>query len=139
MSNSPLLDDEIFSLAVAGDGPRLPARQEKSPGTLTGRIVKNGDPLTGRSVQECVEFVGMIFTGKTPCDDQAFFRTVKTGSDGTFTFAGLPVSKYALTFQNADGKWLRLTDGYKIGDQESTVSENGTTDLGDLDIAKLLD
>jgi hypothetical protein len=139
MSNSPLLDDEIYSLAVAGAGPKLPARQEKSPGILTGRIVKNSDPLAGRSVQACVEFVGMIFTGKTPCDDQAFFRTVKTGSDGTFTFAGLPVSKYALTFQNADGKWLRLTDGYEIGDKETTVSENGTTDFGDLDIAKLLD
>jgi hypothetical protein len=34
MSDSPLLDDEIYSLAVAVDGPALPARQEKSPGTL---------------------------------------------------------------------------------------------------------
>lgn len=136
MSDSPLLDDEIFSLAVEGGGPKLPAKQPKAPGSLTGRIVTNGDPIAGRSVQACVEFVGSIYAGDTPCEDQAFFRTVKTGSDGTFTFTDLPVSKYALTFQNKDGKWMRLTDGYKVGDKESTVTENGTTDLGDLDVAQ---
>lgn len=137
MSNSPLLDDEIFCLAVEGAGPKLPAKQPKPPGTLTGRIVTNGDPITGRSVQACAQFVGSSFVGDTPCEDQAFFRTVKTGSDGTFTFTDLPVGKYALTFQNTDGNWMRLTDGYNVGDKELTVTENGTTDLGDLDIAEL--
>jgi hypothetical protein len=134
MSDSGLLDNEIYSLAVAAKGPPLPAPAPKQPGSLVGRLVKAGVAQAGLQVEACVQYIGMMYSGKTPCADQVFHKLTKTDADGRFAFNGLPVGKYGLALQQSNGKWLRLTDGFKIGDRESTVPEGGTFDFGDLEV-----
>ena len=135
MSDSEIRDNEVYSIAVAERGPTLPALAEKDPGTLTGRVVESGDPKSGLKVEACVEFVGMLYSGATPCADQAFHKLTTTNDDGVFAFPKLPVGRYAITVRGADGKWLRLTDQFRIGDKEVLVQPGETNDLGDLDIA----
>ncbi len=135
MSDSEIRDNEVYSIGVAARGPTLPELVEKDPGTLTGRVVESGDPKASLKVEACVEFVGMMFSGDTPCADQAFHKLTTTNDDGVFAFTKLPVGRYAITVRGPDGKWLRLTDQFRIGDKEVLVQPGETTDLGDLDIA----
>jgi hypothetical protein len=133
MSDAGLPDNEIYAVAVAGKGPPLPDPAPKQAGQLVGRLVKSGEAQDGLKVEVCVQYVGMFMSGKTPCEDQVFHKLTTTDSDGRFAFT-LPVGMYALVFQDAAGKWLRLTDGFKIGDREMVVPEGGTFDLGDLEV-----
>ncbi len=134
MSDAELPDNEIRSLAVIGAGPALPVAEPKAPGTLTGRIVRGGAPQSGLQVEACAELIGMLLVSKTPCEDQAFHKATKTDTEGRFTFADLPVGKYGLALQDKEGKWLRLTDRYNIGNIQTTVPPGGTTDMGDIEL-----
>lgn len=134
MHDSALTDNDIYALAVEGRGPALAKLAPKANGTLTGRLVKSGSAQSGLKVEVCVQFVGGLYSGATPCSDQVFHQLTTTDGSGRFTFT-LPVGRYALVFRNAAGKWVRLTDGYKIGDRQMLVAERGTFDMGDIDIA----
>lgn len=107
----------------------------KAKGTLTGRLVQGGVGQAGLTVEVCSEFIGGLFFGKSPCEDQVFHKLGVSGSDGRFSFT-LPTGKYGLCYKAKNGKWVRLTDGYKIGSREMLVPEGGTFDIGDLDLDK---
>lgn len=132
MHNSDLSDNELYALGVVGKGPTLPPQFSVQTGKLTGRLLRYGKPVSGWKVQACVQYVGFIFTGSTPCADQVYFKTVSTATTGRFTFS-LRHGKYALVFRTAAGKWVRLTDGFNIGDRQMLVPAGGVIDIGDIE------
>ena len=134
MHNSDLTDNEVTVVAVAGNGPTLPGWYDKDKGKLSGQLIKDGNPLKDVTVEACTEFIGMIFTGSSPCADNPLRAEVKTDSQGFFTFTELPVGRYSLAFRLDDGNWMRLTNSFKIGDKEILVTEGGTTDTGKIDV-----
>jgi hypothetical protein len=136
MHTSDLLDDEIYVLAVSGNGPALPSPMQKATGSLSGRIMKGPEPVRGVQVEACSELIGMMFSGPSPCSDNPFSRIVVTGDDGRFTFADLPVGRYGIAFQTQEGKWMRLTGSFGLGDKESLVNEGQQTELGEIDISR---
>ena len=136
MFDSGLADDEIYALAVGGDGPALPVHTQKATGSLSGRIVRAGQPVHGSKVEACSEFIGMMFSGATPCADNPLSRIVTTDDDGRFVFTDLPVGRYGITFQSPEGKWMRLSGSFGIGDKKLLVSEGQETHLGDIDISQ---
>lgn len=127
--------NDVHSIAVMGRGPSLPAKVVKAKGTLIGRLILGGVGQSGLTVEVCSQFVGSMFFGKSPCESQVFHKLGMTGADGRFSFT-LPTGKYGLTYKSKNGKWVRLTDGFKIGSREMLVPAGGSFDLGDLDLAK---
>ena len=136
MSDSTIPDDEISAIAVAGKGPVLPARVSKQPGSVTGVIVKAGAAQSAVPVEICVGYLGMFYWGTTPCSGQPFHLSAKTGANGRFTFAKVPVGWYSITFRPPGGKWTTLSSSLGIGSSQKLVSEGEETDLGTIDLAE---
>lgn len=136
MHTSGLGDNEIFTIAVAGQGPDLPPPFERAPGSLSGVLVQGTEPLRAAKVEACAEFIGMTFSGPSPCADMAFSAKAVTGDDGAFRFESLPVGRYGLAFQNAEGKWIRLSESFGLGDKQQLVNEGAETAVGTLDVSK---
>jgi hypothetical protein len=134
MANSGLVDNSIVALAIVGKGPALPAPLTRKTGSLSGTVVMGTTPLAGAAVEVCTEFIGSSFTSDTPCSDNPFFKDGKTGADGKFTIADLPPGLYGMVIQEADGKWVRLTDS--IAESRFPVKEGGDFDLGTIDLSK---
>ena len=133
---SALPDNEIGNMAIIGRGPTLVPLLVKRTGAIAGTVVKGTAPQSGLKVEACVEFLGSLFTGSTPCSGQPLVKRGTTGANGRFTISSLPVGRYSLAIQRADGKWVRLTDQFNLGDRETLVNEGRTTDLGTLNLAK---
>jgi hypothetical protein len=136
MGNSDLADNDVYALAVAGNGPPLLVPVEEPAGSLAGTIVRGSDSVAGASVEACAEFIGMVFSGPSPCADMAFHAAAVTGDDGTFRFAELPEGRYGLALQAGDEGWGRLTGRFGIGDKKVTVLAGQETDLGEIDISQ---
>jgi len=58
-----------------------------------------------------------------------------TGPDGTFLFAELPVGRYSIALQTSEGKWMYLTQGFNIGNQNLLVESGKETNLHYIDIS----
>jgi ligand-binding sensor domain-containing protein len=130
MSNSSLLDNAVHALHVMGDGPTLPALEEKGTGSVIGVIENGRDPLAGAQVELCAESVGVMFSGNTPCDGQRGSFLTTTDDKGEFTFDEVPVGRYELVIEAPDG-WISF-----IGiDTKFEVVEGETTDLEDIDVS----
>lgn len=136
MHNSELADNEIYALAISGNGPALPAPVTKGTGSLAGRVISDSLPIADSIVEACVEYLGFMFSGPTPCSDQPMSRSTKTDADGKFTITDLQPGRYTLTFEGPDKRWMRLTSSFGIGSRRYTVKEGETTDLKDINIAK---
>jgi hypothetical protein len=136
MGNSGLADNDVHALAVSGNGPPLPSPVEEPTGTMAGTIVRGSEPVAGASVEACAEFIGMVFSGPSPCADMAFHAAAVTGDDGTFRFAELPEGRYGLALQAGEEDWGRLTGRYGIGDKKVTVRSGQEIDLGEIDISQ---
>jgi hypothetical protein len=136
MHNSDLADNEIYAIGVSGNGPQLPAATTKATGSIVGRILTDSVPIAGSIVIACVEYLGFMFSGPTPCSDQPMSRSTKTDADGNFTISDLQTGRYTLTFQGANKGWMILTGGLGIGSKRYTVNEGKPTNLKEIDIAK---
>jgi len=131
MHNSGLNTNDITSMVVLGAGPSLPAIEEKMPGILTGQLIQDEKPLANINVEVCVEIIGYIYSGETPCSDQPFKEATITDDQGVFRFDSLPPGNYVITAQFADGTWAQLETEY--GTTSITLVEEGlTTDVGQL-------
>ncbi len=135
--DSDIPANEVSSLGVVGNGPMLPALMTKKPGGLTGRLLRSGVGQAGLSVEICVEYVGMMYSGSTPCSNQPFHQATTTGADGRFRFSGLNAGDYVITFQDTNGKWLVLSTQWGLGSSSQEVRPGKTTNVGDLDLAKV--
>ena len=108
---SDIASNEAISLAIQAGGPSLPPLIEKEPGSISGRIFLNGQPLAEANVEVCVKSLGMFYTGNTPCGNQPYIVKGKTDEEGRFTLTVFP-GHYYLTFKGKDAeKWTRLTSG----------------------------
>ena len=106
MHTADLYANTADALIVLGDGPRLPALEQKAPGSVHGKVI-GPDPAkyTGRQVETCIKAAGIMFYGKTPCGDQAFHVLSTIQADGNFEFTDVPVGKYYLMIQAPSNSW----------------------------------
>jgi hypothetical protein len=107
MHNSGLLDNWNKQILILGEGPDLPEPEEKTPGSISGQIMQDGQPLGNMGVEVCVKNLGAFqYFGDTPCDGQPFLRSTTADDDGKFSFSDLPPGRYFLVVQLSDTKWL---------------------------------
>ena len=133
MSNSGLGDNDVNFIVVANDGPALPALEEKPRGSLTGALEKaDGTPVSDAIVEICVETLASTFTGETPCSDQPFFLSTKTGADGTFLIENIPAGYYVIVAETGDGSWAQLTDEFGISSEKTLIEAGEQVDIGQL-------
>jgi ligand-binding sensor domain-containing protein len=143
MHTSELPDNDVDMLMVLGDGPPLAAPLEKEPGQISGRVLENGVAVPGTTVEVCVEYLGMFFSGATPCADQPFKATTTTDDKGFFTLPDLPTGHYYVAVRSPNGEWKVLSTTTILGDVELPslggtdvlVSPGQTTTLQDIELA----
>jgi hypothetical protein len=136
MHNSDLTDNEVYAVAVGGQGPSLPEWTDKGMGSLTGKIVRGEEGVSNARIEVCTEYIGMIFSGPTPCSDNPLRQETTTGPDGAFLFAELPVGRYSIALQTPEGQWMYLTEGFHIGNQDLLVESGQETNLHYIDISQ---
>jgi hypothetical protein len=131
MSNSGLGDNDINFVLVTNDGPALlPALEEKAKGSLTGKLEKaDGTSLADITVEICVETLSSSFSGETPCSDQPFFLSTKTGADGVFLIENIPAGYYIIVAETGDGSWAQLTDEYGITSEKTLIQAGEKVDI----------
>jgi len=133
MSNSDILDNNIGTIQVTANGPKLPATQDKQPGSITGLITSGKSLVAGATFQLCTEFVGGLFQGDTPCGDNPYSISAKTDDKGVYTLDKVPVGRYGFVVQRGDGKWIQF-----IGmDSRIEVQEGQPTELPTIDVSKV--
>jgi hypothetical protein len=130
MDNADLVDNEFAAVAVVGDGPPLPAAMTKQTGSITGRVTQNDEPVANAEMEFCVEAVGGVYFGDTPCSDQPFFKKTTTDADGKFTVTDLPAGYYILTIK-VNGDWISMG---AYGTDRILVEEGRETDLEELTV-----
>jgi len=85
-------------LLITGRGPdKLPPVTKVALTTeVTGHITAAGAPAKGVTVKICPS-PRMSFSNN-PCERQDFVKTVKTGADGSWRIAGVPLGSYGLAY-----------------------------------------
>ena len=135
MHTSGLADNDLYALAVGGDGPELPASLEKAPGSLSGKVFRGRDAVSDGTVVACSQFIGLTFTGPSPCADNALSASAVTDGGGEFAIKNLPIGRYGLSIKSPDGKWSRLTTG-GIGDRKYLIVEGKDTYIGEINLGQ---
>lgn len=135
MSNSGLGDNDLEFVVVTKDGPSLPAPEDRPPGSLTGRLEEaDGTPLADAAVEICVETLASSFSGDTPCSDQPFFLSTKTGADGSFLIENVPAGFYVIVAETGDGDWAQLVDDFGISSERTLIQAGQAYDVGTLTV-----
>lgn len=130
---SGLTSNNIKNLAVQAGGPPLPPLETSEKGQLGGRILVEGFPLSGVSVQLCVEGVDITYKGDTPCVDQPFTRTEITNEIGDFLFKNIPAGSYTLIIERTEGTWRKIkVEG--IPPDLAVVKPGKATQLGAIEL-----
>ncbi len=128
MDNADLLNNEITAVAVAGDGPPLPAPLAKKPGSIVGSIIRGGAPLADAEVEFCVEAIILTYSGETPCSSQPFMKKTRTSAEGYFSIPEIPTGYYIIT--------VKVDDGWISSSKRVPVEEGKQTDMGELKLEK---
>jgi len=134
MDNSGLGDNDIRAIVIQGKGPKLPGVVEEETGSLSGRVVlTGGQPLAFAPVEICVEALGSMYFGDTPCTGQPFVKRTATGGDGQFSYPRLPEGFYLITIQTSSG-WAVLQTDAGIANGRVLVAPGEYTSVGELKI-----
>lgn len=134
MDTADLINHDLEMVAVVGAGPALPELMTKAPGSLTGKVLKDGAPVVDTVVEICVESLGMFYYGDSPCSDQQVYFSTTTDADGVFTFTDIPVGLYVITIQTEDS-WAQLETEFGFGSELTPVYEGETTEVGELTLS----
>jgi len=110
MHTSPLLDNVVEGILILGDGPALVGLEEKPAGSIRGQVMREGQPWAGMAVEICVEVIGNLYFGETPCSGQPYVGRATTDGDGWFTIPDVPPGYYNLIVQLSEGEWLDWSD-----------------------------
>jgi hypothetical protein len=129
MDNAELTENEFAAVAVVGDGPPLPEAETKGTGSITGVVRDGGELLADAEMEICVESLGGLYFGETPCSGQPFVRQAKTDAVGKFSVSDLPVGFYVMNIRIGDA-WNRLwLENYSV---RVPVVEGQETDAGEM-------
>ncbi|MBN2002129.1 MAG: carboxypeptidase regulatory-like domain-containing protein [Anaerolineae bacterium] len=131
MDNTDMTEHNLVSLGVVDGGPTTIPTIEKAPGSMSGRIVdKSGTPLTGLSLELCVERLRSYSADVTPCTGQVFIRTTQTTAEGGFRFEALPPGYYVITVQYEE-EWIQIRTPVGMNSERYLVTENENTYTGE--------
>jgi hypothetical protein len=128
MDNAGLPDNEIANLAVAGNGPVLPAALAKAYGSISGRVLLGVDPVADAEMEICVEDIWDTEPGASPCSRQPYRKQIRTDAEGRFLAEEMPEGFYVLTIK-IQGHWIQLKT---LQFERIQVREGRETDTGDL-------
>lgn len=135
MSNSDLVDQDVYAIAVVGDGPALPEPVEEEAGSISGRLVyEDGIPLANTTIEICIETLGSTYTGETPCSEQPFMLSGQTDADGNFTITGVPSGFYILTVQTGPGSWAQLVGFTGVFSERVRVDPGQDSNIEDITV-----
>ncbi|NSW52803.1 MAG: hypothetical protein HPY85_09885 [Anaerolineae bacterium] len=133
MNTSGLQTNRIEYIQVWGEGPALPEAEEKENGSISGRLLLNDAGLAQARVEICVEYLGMFYTGATPCSGQALVLSATTDAEGYYTFADVPAGCYSLIFRMPSGDWKVLSETFRLGSKQFCVSPGSEYQVETLD------
>jgi ligand-binding sensor domain-containing protein len=88
--------------------PALPAPDEQTRTTITGRATEKNQPLPNTDVELCSEEPGFFKYREqveTPCGNQFFHTIVQTDAQGMFRFENVPTGVYTIALKDKDGRW----------------------------------
>ncbi len=121
----PELVGDIQEILVFGAGPKdLPAGGPLATGGLTGKILRDGTPVAGTTVELCPS--PSTFFTKSPCHDAPVKFVATTDAAGVWTVQNVPLGSYGLAIKNGK-KWSvtlmsDMADGMKSGEVYDTGS-----------------
>ena len=98
----PELASTVKAVWVTGAGPLLPAVGPVATGSITGKLLKNGEAQGSVTVEACAS--PSSYFRKTPCSDAPWKQSFTTGADGVFTFKDVPLGAYRFALK-AGPKW----------------------------------
>ncbi len=100
IDNSGLIDNNVYTIVVVGQGPQLPADAPEPWAGLSGLAVDQaGNPIVGAAVEVCVEDLDDEFEGDSPCALDPYARTTVTDDEGRFEILSLRAGRYVMSFQ----------------------------------------
>lgn len=121
----PELVGDIREIVVIGAGPKdLPAGGPLATGGLTGKILRDGNPVAGTTVELCPS--PSTFFTRSPCHDAPVKFVATTDTAGVWTVQNVPLGSYGLAIKNGK-KWSvtlmsDMADGMKTGETYDTGS-----------------
>ncbi len=121
----PELVGDIKEIVVFGAGPKdLPGGGPLATGGLTGKILRDGAPVAGTTVELCPS--PSTFFTRSPCHDAPVKFVAKTDDAGVWTVKDVPLGSYGLAIKNGR-KWSvtlmsDMADGMKSGEVYDTGS-----------------
>ena len=99
----------VDHLLVVGNGPdRLPRASAPATGTVVGKVIRDGTPVSNTDLQICAS-PDMMFE-KTPCENKPFVRSAKTDDGGQFHLPDVPIGSYGFAIK-ANDKWMITIGG----------------------------
>lgn len=101
----PAIAGTVDALLLLAGGPALPELGEVQKGTITGKIIRGGQPVTSVDVEICESPLSMF--QQSPCDSASFGRRVQTDATGTFRFDDIPIGTYGFAIKPSD-QWMVL-------------------------------
>ncbi len=125
MGSVPELAGKIKGILVVGAGPELPEVGEVKTGGLEGLILVDDKPLAEAEIEICPEPGSLIKA--SPCEESPTKFQGKTGADGKFTFADVPLGAYGVAVKVED-KW-KITFAGQYG---TKMKEGESFDIGKL-------
>ncbi len=137
MANSHLTANSLRGVIVTGDGPPLPPPVKKAPGTLTGQLLADTEPIAGAAIDICVKVMSSRFFKDTPCLNQPFVKSSATDSDGYFTLPDLPPGLYIFTASIQPDQWVQLANDFGSLSAQIEVKPGQTTDMGPINFNEL--
>jgi hypothetical protein len=100
-------------------------------GSISGLVVRSGEPLAGATVRACLGVPAPAQTdGPDPCRYSA-----RTEANGTFTLSAVaaserPYTLFAFVDADGDGLWSPETETGRAAEEDAAVDENGVAVTG---------
>ena len=132
MHNADLVENDLHGIGILSGGPDLPAPTDKENGILSARILDSaGQPVANAPVEICVEILGPIYYGETPCSEQPFILKTQTDAEGNFSLGDLPPGYYIITVYAKD-TWAQLVGQFGSFSERVLIRAGQTTNVGDI-------
>jgi hypothetical protein len=124
----PELIGSVVDIVVAGAGPaKLAEGGPIAKGGLTGKLLKDGEPMAGVEVELCTN--PSSYFKKTPCHEAPVKFAVTTDAGGVWTVNDMPLGNYGIAVKDKDGWRVTLMNDLGDGMKEGKVYDTGSLKL----------